>query len=91
MKRFAPILAVVATPALGGEISPLELRAPQQTANEVLRQARTIKPGEIRMIDASKLTLEELMELARAERNDPTRLQCCDWGGGTCIDHDPQS
>jgi|AMFO01.1.fsa_nt_gi hypothetical protein len=37
------------------------------------------------MIDATKLSVAELMALAAAERAAPTRLSCCDWGGLGCV------
>ncbi len=40
----------------------------------------------IRMIDATKLTVAELMALANAERRNPGPLSCCDWSGGNCLD-----
>ncbi len=42
----------------------------------------TQQPG---MIDATKLSVAELMALAAAERAAPTRLSCCDWGGLGCV------
>lgn len=39
------------------------------------------------IIDATKLTVEELMALARAERERPTSFSCCDWGGLGCVVH----
>lgn len=38
----------------------------------------------IRMIDATKLSVAELQALAAAERETPTHVNCCDWGGGGC-------
>lgn len=38
----------------------------------------------IRIIDATKLSVAELMALADEERQTATRAQCCDWGGGGC-------
>ncbi len=36
------------------------------------------------MIDATKLSVAELMALADAERQNAERHNCCDWGGGGC-------
>ena len=38
----------------------------------------------IRMIDASELTVEELLALAAAERENAGPHSCCDWGGMGC-------
>ena len=40
---------------------------------------------EIKLIDATKLTVADLMALAAAERDAPTPLNCCDWGGLGCV------
>ncbi len=59
----------------------------QRSALEVLAEAKRIQPHEIRMIDAKDLSVEDLIALAVAERENATRLQCCDWGG-SCLPHD---
>ena len=38
----------------------------------------------IRIIDATKLSVAELMALADEERQNATPAHCCDWGGGGC-------
>ena len=43
----------------------------------------THKP-EIKMIDGTKLTVEELMAMAAAEREAEGAHTCCDWGGMGC-------
>ncbi len=60
------------------------------TAREVLADAKRIKSEDITIIDARDLSVEDLMALAAAERDNPTRLQCCDWGG-SCLPHKPGS
>ena len=42
-----------------------------------------------RLVDATKLTVEELLALAVAERERADRLGCCDWGGLGCMIHRP--
>ena len=44
----------------------------------------------IRMIDATTLSMADLMALAAAERDNPTPLSCCDWGAG-CAPHGVQN
>ena len=39
---------------------------------------------EIKMIDGTKLTVEELMAMAAAEREAEGAHTCCDWGGMGC-------
>ena len=46
---------------------------------------------QITMIDATTLTVEQLMAMAAAERDAPTPLSCCDWGGLGCVVHKPGS
>ena len=70
--------------------TPVYADTAEPTALEVLEAARKIKPEDVQMIDASTLSLEELMALAAAERANPTRLQCCDWGG-SCLPYKPGS
>ncbi|NNC60508.1 MAG: hypothetical protein HKO05_11025 [Erythrobacter sp.] len=41
-------------------------------------------PGQPRMIDATGLTVQELMALALAEREAGAAHSCCDWGGLGC-------
>ena len=48
------------------------------------QEAATTVVNGITLIDATKLSLEELMALADTERQNATRLHCCDWGGGGC-------
>ncbi len=45
----------------------------------------------IRMIDASTLTMEELLAMANAERQNPNDWSCCDWGGGCFAADKPSS
>jgi len=40
---------------------------------------------EITMIDATKLTVAELMALANQDRQAATLVDCCDWSGGGCL------
>ncbi|MDD9921620.1 MAG: hypothetical protein OXQ92_04965 [Boseongicola sp.] len=37
------------------------------------------------LIDATKLSVAELMALAAAEREAQDALGCCDWGGLGCV------
>lgn len=76
----------MATPLLADDAPELT----ELSAKEVLDFAQAIPPEDITIIDATSLTLEELMALSRAERENPTRLQCCDWGG-SCLPHAPES
>lgn len=46
---------------------------------------------EIEMIDATKLSVADLMAMAAAERDTPTPLNCCDWGGLGCAAGKPNS
>ncbi len=43
--------------------------------------------GGPKMIDATGLSVKELMALAAAERAAPDAMSCCDWGGLGCQPH----
>ena len=80
-------LLLMGTPAFAGD---LPIRADVPSALEVLEAARSIRPEDIQVIDAKNLSVEDLIALAVKERANPTRLQCCDWGG-SCLPHAPGS
>ena len=41
--------------------------------------------GEFRLIDATKLSVEELMAMAAEARQNAQLHDCCDWGGLGCV------
>ena len=84
MRRGIALWVALATPAFADQPKG------EMTALEVLDYARTIKAEDIELIEAKHLSVEELLAFAAAEREDPTRLQCCDWGG-SCLPHKPGS
>lgn len=45
----------------------------------------------ITMIDATRLTMEELLAMANVERQNPNDWSCCDWGGGCFAADKPSS
>lgn len=85
------ILSVLAGQSLAQQSAPIGPAESAFKVYELLDEARAISPDNIEMIDASKLSLEELMALAHQERENATRLHCCDWGGGSCLPHSPES
>lgn len=45
------------------------------------------EPAQPTLIDATKLSVAELLALAAQERAEQSAQGCCDWGGLGCVPH----
>ena len=67
-------------------ILPLAVLPVNAIAADLDHSARIQPVKDITMIDATRLTVAELMALANAERQNPGPFSCCDWSGGNCME-----